>query len=63
MPKMEDMLILIIKVRGENIMSSPLLSADGIALIKDKPRTLKLSTPITSIADFIEAFEGLFREK
>ena len=59
---MEDTLILIVKVKGENIMSNPLLAADGVAIIKGKPRTITLTTPITSIADFIEAFQDLFRE-
>ena len=59
---MQDQLILIVKVKGENIMSNPLLAADGVVIIKGKPRTITLTTPITSIADFIEAFQDLFRE-
>ena len=59
---MKDTLILIVKVKGENIMSNPLLEADGVALIQGKPRAIAVNTPITSIPDFIKAFEGLFRE-
>ncbi len=60
---MEDKLILTINVRGENIMRNPLLVADGVALIGGKLRDIKVETPITSIPEFIEAFEGLFQEE
>lgn len=58
---MEDVLVLIVRVDGGNIM--PVLAADGVAFIGDKRRDIKIETPITSIPDFIEAFEGLFQEK
>jgi len=59
---MEDILILTVRVKGENIMRNPLLEADGIAIISGKLRDIKVETPITSIPAFIEAFEGLFQE-
>ena len=60
---MEDVLILTVRVKGQNIMSNPLLQADGIALISGKLRDIKVETPITSIPDFVDAFEGLFKEE
>jgi len=60
---MEDKLILTVTVKGENIMRNPLLVADGVALIGGKLRDIKVDTPITSIPDFIEAFEGLFQQE
>ena len=59
---MGDTLILNVVIKGENIMRDPLLSANGIAFIKGKKREIKVETPITSVADFVEAFEGLFKE-
>lgn len=59
---MKDKLILNVTIEGENIMSNPLLVAEGIALIGGKPRDIKIETPITSIPDFIKAFKGLFKE-
>lgn len=60
---MEDTLVMIVHTKGENIMRNPLLVATGIAIIDGKQREIKIETPITSIPDFIEAFEGLFRER
>lgn len=60
---MGDYLILTVVVRGENIMSNPLLKATGVAMVKGKSQLIEKETPITSIPDFIEAFEGLFQEK
>ncbi len=60
---MEDILVLTVNVRGENIMRNPLLVAEGVALIDGKLRDIKVETPITSIPDFIDAFEGLFQEE
>ena len=59
---MKDELILTVKVKGENIMSNPLLVADGVALIGGKRRDITINTPITSIPDFVNAFEGLFKK-
>lgn len=59
---MEDVLILTVRIKGENIMSNPLLEATGLAVIKGQLRDIKVETPITSIPDFIDAFEGLFKE-
>ena len=59
---MEDTLILNVVIKGENIMRDPLLSANGIAIIKGKKREIKVETPVTSVSDFVEAFEGLFKE-
>lgn len=59
---MQDQLVLNIVIQGENIMSNPLLTANGLAIVKGKKREIKVETPVTSIGDFIEAFEGLFRE-
>lgn len=60
---MENTLVMIVHTKGENIMRNPLLVATGIAFIGGKPREINIETPITSIMDFIEAFEGLFQEK
>ncbi|GAH95110.1 unnamed protein product [marine sediment metagenome] len=60
---MEDQLLLIVKVKGENIMRNPLLAADGVAFIGGERRDIAIETPITSIPDFIETFEGLFQEE
>lgn len=60
---MEDILILTIGIKGENIMGNPLLVANGLAVIKGKLRNISIETPITSIPDFIKAFENLFSEK
>ena len=59
---MGDSLILNVVIKGENIMRNPLMSANGMAVIKGKRKEIKVETPVTSIADFIEAFEGLFSE-
>lgn len=60
---MSDILILSVDVmRGENIMGHPLLKAHGMAEINGKKREIKIDTPITSVKDFVEAFEGLFKE-
>jgi len=59
----EDTLLLIVKVKGENIMRNPLLVADGVAFIGGERRDITIEAPITSIPDFIEAFEGLFQEE
>jgi len=59
---MEDTLILNVVIKGENIMRDPLLSANGLAIIKGKKREVKIETPVTSVSDFVEAFEGLFKE-
>ncbi|GAJ13539.1 unnamed protein product, partial [marine sediment metagenome] len=40
----------------------PLLSANGLAIIKGKKREVKIETSVTSVSDFVEAFEGLFKE-
>lgn len=60
---MEDILILTVRVKGENIMGNLLLEADGLAMVKGKLRDIKVETPITSIPDFVDAFEGLFKEE
>jgi len=59
---MEDYLFLTVLIKGENIMSNPLLRATGVAMVKGESRLIEKETPITSIPDFVEAFEGLFRE-
>jgi len=59
---MEETLILHVVIKGENIMRNPLLSANGLAIIKGKQREIKVETPVTSVSDFVEAFEGLFKE-
>lgn len=60
---MGDYLILTVVIRGENIMSNPLLKATGVAMVKGKSQLIEKETPITSIPDFIEAFVGLFQEE
>jgi len=60
---MKDFLILTVVIKGENIMSNPLLNATGVAMVKGKSQLIEKETPITSIPDFIEAFEGLFQEE
>ena len=59
---MEDTLILNVVIKGENIMRNSLLSANGLAVIKGKKREIKIETPVTSVSDFVETFEGLFKE-
>ncbi|GAJ04973.1 unnamed protein product [marine sediment metagenome] len=44
-------------------MSNPLLKATGVAVVKGKSHLIEKETPITSIPDFIEAFEGLFQQE
>ncbi len=60
---MEDILILAVVIKGENIMGNLLLKATGIAVVKGKSQLIEKETPITSISDFVEAFEGLFQEE
>ena len=60
---MEDYLFLTVIIKGENIMSNPLLRATGVAMVKGESRLIEKETPITSIPDFVEAFEGLFQEE
>ena len=60
---MEDYLVLTVVIKGENIMSNPLLKATGVAVVKGKSQLIEKETPITSIPDFVEAFEGLFQEE
>jgi len=45
----EDELLLIVRLKGENIMGNPLLAADGMAFIGGKRRDIAIETPITSI--------------
>lgn len=59
---MGDALILNVVIKGQNIMRNPLLTANGLAIIKGKKREIKVETPITSVKDFVESFEGLFKE-
>jgi len=59
---MKDYLILTVVIKGENIMSNPLLKATGVAMVKGKVKLIEKETPITSIPSFIEAFESLFQE-
>lgn len=58
---MGDYLVLTVVVKGENIMSNPLLQATGAASVKGKSRLIDISTPITSIQNFIDAFKGLLQ--
>jgi hypothetical protein len=58
----EDQLVMILRVNRENNSRNPLLAADGVAIIDGKQRDISIERPITSIPDFIEDFEGLFRE-
>jgi len=60
---MKDYLILTVVVKGENIMSNPLLKATGVAMVKGKSKLIEKETPITSIPDFLEAFDSLFQEE
>lgn len=60
---MKDYLVLTVVIRGQNIMRNPLLKANGLANVEDKRREIEIETPVTSIKDFIEAFEGLFKEE
>lgn len=60
---MKDYLLLTVVIKGENIMSNPLLRATGVAMVKGKSQLIEKETPITSIPDFVEAFEGLFQEE
>ena len=60
---MEDFLVLTVVVKGENIMGNPLLKATGVSMVKGKSKLIEKETPITSIPDFVEAFEGLFKEE
>lgn len=59
---MSDILILSVDVSGENIMSNPLLKAHGFYREKGDEGTIEIETPITSIKDFVNAFEELFKE-
>ena len=60
---MGDYLLLTVVIKGENIMRNPLLRATGVVNVKGKSRLIEKETPITSIPDFVEAFEGLFQEE
>ncbi len=59
---MGDYLLLTVVVKGENIMRNPLLQATGVASIKGKSQLIDISTPITSIQNFVNAFKGLLEE-
>lgn len=59
---MEDFLFLTVVIKGGNIMGNPLLKAAGIVVLNDESRLIEKETPITSIAEFAEAFEGMFQE-
>jgi hypothetical protein len=66
--KPEEELVLTVVVKGTNIMGNPLLVATGIAKIgeshyKAHVKTIHIETPITSVATFINLFEGLFDEE
>ncbi|GAI40119.1 unnamed protein product, partial [marine sediment metagenome] len=50
-------------IKGENIMSNPLLRATGVVNVNGKSRLIEKETPITSIPDFIKAFEDMFQEE
>ena len=39
------------------------MKATGVAVVKGKSQLIEKETPITSIPDFIEVFEGLFQEE
>lgn len=59
---MADKLCLSVNVTGgENIMSNPLLKAHGFAKINGKHQEILIDTPITSVKDFVQAFEQLFK--
>ena len=58
----EDSLVLNITINGSNIMGNPLLKAQGVAVTKGRTRQITKDTPITSVKDFVEAFNGLFQE-
>jgi hypothetical protein len=58
---MEDYLLLTVVVKGENIMRNPLLQATGVAVIKGRIQAIEINTPITSIRNFIAAFNGLLQ--
>uniref|UniRef100_A0A6H1Z7Z9 Uncharacterized protein n=1 Tax=viral metagenome TaxID=1070528 RepID=A0A6H1Z7Z9_9ZZZZ len=60
---MEDYLLLIVVIKGGNIMGNPLLRATGVAIVGGESTLIEKETPITSIPDFLEAFEGLFKEE
>lgn len=58
---MADILILTVHIDGENIMSQPLLKAHGYYRVRGKSKEIKIETPITSIPEFVKAFEELFK--
>ncbi len=67
---MEEEMVLSVVVKGINLMGNPLLHATGMAKIKKGKaeykgaiRTIHIETPITSVATFIDLFEGLFDEE
>ena len=60
---MKDYLLLSVVIKGENIMGDLLLKATGVTVLKGKSQLIEKETPITSIPDFIGAFEGLFQEE
>jgi len=61
--KVEDYLLLIVMTKGGNIMGNPLLRATGVTMVGGEFTLIEKETPITSIPDFLEAFEGLFQEE
>lgn len=58
---MADILVLTVHIDGENIMSQPLLKANGVYRVRGKSKEIKIETPITSIPEFVKAFEELFQ--
>ena len=60
---MEDFLLLTVVIKGVNIMGNPLLKATGVSVVNGKSKLVEEERPITSIPDFLEAFEGLLKVK
>lgn len=58
---MADILLLTVNIDGTNIMGNPLLKALGYYRVGKKERKIKIETPITSIPEFVKAFEELFK--
>ncbi|MDP3052259.1 MAG: hypothetical protein Q8N42_02005 [bacterium] len=58
---MADKLMLTVHIDGTNIMGNPLLKAHGYYRVRDKSKEIKIETPITSIPEFVKAFEELFK--
>jgi len=44
-------------------MGNPLLRATGVTMVGGEFTLIEKETPITSIPDFLETFEGLFQEE